>query len=1043
MRPLLLLLALLCNAVLLFGQAPVITSFTPASGQAGTEVTITGHHFSTTPADNIVHFGTLKATVLTASTTSLTVAVPPGATYKPISVSVNGLTAQSTLSFAPTFLPISQTFTAGSFKPAVNDYGGGDVAEADMDGDGYTDLMHTRFYFDEVRILRSTRNGFGFSHENMVWGATTNPLTVKAADLNGDGLPELVVLSYLNAVNVFKNKSFPGFVSLQWPQWTLAAGSGTRDFAVGDLDNDGKPDVVVTNQDANTISIFRNTSTAGDLSFTTRTDLATVAAPEGVAIGDIDGDGKAEIVVAGYSAAGGIGLFRNQSTPGTLTFDAPQTLVAGTFLWDVELTDIDGDGKKDLLATNSGPNVVSVFRNTSAGSVSFAQRIDLPTDNSPRGMAVADLNADGKPEIITANWFMQSTAAVLRNKSTAGTISFDPFITYPAGEGTGRVVVADLNRDSLPDIITANSQSNTISYLFNQNGVNRGNPSCATMIAPAQGTNIPHFEPTRFVWRKDTYSTGYQLKIRQGNTTVLDITTTDTAYEWTPPAYGQIYYWSVRPANSPGPEWACGEYMIVSCPLFNTLVNITAQGGTTFCSTDSVKLQGEFSGAYRWYRDGQPIAGATDNFLWVKTSGSYTARMGTDCLTEPSQPIVVTVKPAPAKPVLATNGPTGFCAGGSVQLTSSLDLNNQWFKDEIAISSANGISYTANASGRYYVRVANTTSGCYNYSDTIRVTANPLPATPTITAMGPATVCAGTQVQLQSSAASGNVWFKDNAPLGFGAQSAFVDNSGSYTVQVVLSGCSSPVSSAFAVTVNPIPATPTLNVTGINNICQGDSLKLESSAVSGNQWYKDQQPVANATNTIFRAKVAGTYSVKATQNGCTSGFSANAILQLDPLPAKPVITANASVLSTNPGYTGYKWFLNNAQIPGATTYQYTATQSGLYRVVVNQTNPCPISSDELNFVYTAVNDIEWQGYTITWFPNPVQDQLTLRVSQQTSLAGKVTVRVVDAQGRLRSGEQVLRPGTNQVSLAALRPGIYSVIVRNGQSEKAFKIMKAK
>src|SRR5471030_1472542 len=73
-------------------QAPTITSFTPASGPVGTSVTITGTNFNATAANNIVFFGATMATVTAASTTSLTVTVPAGATYQPISV-LNGATA--------------------------------------------------------------------------------------------------------------------------------------------------------------------------------------------------------------------------------------------------------------------------------------------------------------------------------------------------------------------------------------------------------------------------------------------------------------------------------------------------------------------------------------------------------------------------------------------------------------------------------------------------------------------------------------------------------------------------------------------------------------------------------------------------------------------------------------------------------------------------------------------------------------------------------------------------------------------------------------
>jgi hypothetical protein len=74
---------------------PVITSFTPAAAVPGANVTITGLNFSPTPANNIVLFGAVRATVLSASATSLTVRVPAGATYGPITVSVGGLVAYS------------------------------------------------------------------------------------------------------------------------------------------------------------------------------------------------------------------------------------------------------------------------------------------------------------------------------------------------------------------------------------------------------------------------------------------------------------------------------------------------------------------------------------------------------------------------------------------------------------------------------------------------------------------------------------------------------------------------------------------------------------------------------------------------------------------------------------------------------------------------------------------------------------------------------------------------------------------------------------
>lgn len=1040
MRPLLLVLLLSLCTSLAIGQVPIIQSFTPTSGPAGTQVTITGNQFGANTGDNKVYFGTLAATVVTASPLSLTVTVPAGAITQPITVIANGLSSYSAQSFATTYTAIGSTIAGNIFRAATNLSGGGDVSTADLDGDGYTDLFYTRFSFDEVRILHNTGNGFGFSYKESIWGGTTNPLGVKAADINGDGLPELLVLSYMyDCVNIFRNNSTPGTINLHWSPVTLAATDGCRDLAIGDLDNDGKPDIVVTNQSTHTISIFRNTSTGGNISFSTKIDLSTTAGPEGVAIGDLDGDGKREIVVAGNSATGGISIFRNQSTPGTIAFDAKQDLVAGSWPWDVEIADVDGDGKPDLLATNTSSNTISVFRNTSTGALSFATRADLATGGSPRGMTVADINGDGKPELLTANWFIEPTVAILGNKSSAGTIAFDPFVTYSTNTGCGEVVVADLNRDGTPDIVTANSQSNSLSYLQNINQVNMGTPSCPTLTYPAHSSSIPHWTATRFIWRKDPYATGYKLSIKQGTTVVVDITTTDTSYEFTPVA-GLSYTWGVRPANAPNANWTCPEWRFSACPILPNQTTLSAAGPTSFCTTDSVKLQANYSGTYQWYRDGQPIDGA-DNFLWVKIAGSYTVRTTNGgCYSEPSNAIVVTTLQAPAKPAATAGGPTNFCAGGSVQLTGSIDNNPQWFRDDAPIDGAATIQYTATGSGSYSVRITNSASGCHNYSDKIVVTVTPVPPIPVISAVGSATACAGSQVQLQSTASTGNVWYKDNALLGFRAQSAFVEQSGSYTVQVNPGGCASAISAPFTVTIHPIPATPTVSAAH-PTVCAGDSVALQSSATSGNQWYRDNQLIDGATAQTYRAKVAGVYTVRYITNGCASAASAGTTAGFVALPTKPAIMANGSSLSVTNTYTSYAWFFNNTPVSGASGPQYIAAQSGLYRVVVTNPAACTISSDELNFVYTATNDIDWQGYAITWFPNPVYDQLNLRVSQQTSLARKVTARITDNAGRPVVVQQLLKAGNNIVSMAGLAPGIYRVTLTTGKQEKSFSILK--
>src|ERR1700720_2510471 len=111
-------------SVSLFAQ-PVLTSFAPASGPIGTAVVITGSNFSPTPSANIVYFGAARATVLSASTTSLNVSVPAGATYQPITVTVNNLTGFSARPFVTTFTgvqPIVENINIKqtTFEPGID-----------------------------------------------------------------------------------------------------------------------------------------------------------------------------------------------------------------------------------------------------------------------------------------------------------------------------------------------------------------------------------------------------------------------------------------------------------------------------------------------------------------------------------------------------------------------------------------------------------------------------------------------------------------------------------------------------------------------------------------------------------------------------------------------------------------------------------------------------------------------------------------------------------------------------------------------------------
>src|SRR5207249_2410171 len=126
---------------------------------------------------------------------------------------------------------------------------------------------------------------------------------------------------------------------------------------MSDVDGDGKPDMVVANFNSSTISVLRNISSSGSISaasFATKVDFPTLAYPSTMAIGDVDGDGKPDIVV-GYRYSENVSVLRNTSTLGSISASslaAKVDFVTGDVTVSVAIGDVDGDGKPEIVVAN-------------------------------------------------------------------------------------------------------------------------------------------------------------------------------------------------------------------------------------------------------------------------------------------------------------------------------------------------------------------------------------------------------------------------------------------------------------------------------------------------------------------------------------------------------------------------------------------------------------------------------------------------------------------------------------------------------------------
>ena len=608
-----------------------VSSFTPASGAVGATVTINGANFSPTVANNVVWFGAAKATVSAASATQLTVTVPSGATYQPISVTniTMGATAYSGIPFIVTFSS-SQLIDANAFTAKVDfttPAGPYSSVIADIDGDGKSDLIVSDYTANTISIFRNTGSSGSItsgSFANKVdFNTGNNPFGIAVGDIDGDGKLDIVVANYgSGTVSVFRNTATSGSITTSSlaSKVDFTAGSNPSFIAIGDIDGDGKPDIAVTNNSSSTVSLFQNTGTSGSITtstFAAKVDFSTGSSPNGISIGDIDMDGKPDLIIANY-LSNTISIYRNISIFGSITTSSLATRVdfsTGSRPNCLALGDIDGDGKTDICVTNYTSNTVSVFRNLSTSGIiatgSLATKYDYATGTSPYSIAISDLDGDGKPDVAVTN-YTSSTLSVFKNNSTSGTIGAGSLATksdYTVGTNPMGIAAGDLDGDGKPDLTAVNYNGSTVSVLRNNMQLPPTAPTVGTITQPTCKTT------TGSVALSGLPSTGtWTITRTPGGTQSTGTGTSTTITGISPGTYTFTVYIATN-GTSPATS--------------NVVINAVPKGVVPKIKSKWSDMLicynlGDSIATYQWYISNSPIGGATtQTYLTNKQAGTY------------------------------------------------------------------------------------------------------------------------------------------------------------------------------------------------------------------------------------------------------------------------------------------------------------------------------------------------------------------------------------------------------------------------------------
>jgi len=323
------------------------------------------------------------------------------------------------------------------------------VTAADVNGDGKMDLISANYLDNSLTVL--TNDGSGGFVISSSPGGGAHPVPVTAADVNGDGKMDLISGNYnANTLTVLTNDGSGGFVISSSP------GVGTRPVSVtaADVNGDGKMDLISANEIAYTLTVLTNDGSGG---FVISSSPGVGSAPESVAAADVNGDGKMDLISANYGP-NTLTVLTNDGSGGFVISSSPGV---GSHPESVTAADVNGDGKMDLISANSSANTLTVLTNNGSGGFVIASSPGVGI--YPLSVTAADVNGDGKMDLISAN-HNASTLTVLTNNGSGGfAIASSPGVDgYPSF-----VTAADVNGDGKMDLISANDSVSTLTVLTN------------------------------------------------------------------------------------------------------------------------------------------------------------------------------------------------------------------------------------------------------------------------------------------------------------------------------------------------------------------------------------------------------------------------------------------------------------------------------------------------------------------------------------------------------------------------------------------------
>lgn len=888
-----------------FAQQPVINSVDRMSAGNQDIVTIKGTGFGSDATKLIVFFGAVKGTLNAPPTDQLLeVKVPAGTTYEKISVTntTSGLTAYTphnfllsfggSTGFGPANLEGQRDFSV----PTANSGGLYDICLCDFNSDGKADV------------------------------ATAN-----------QGSSSISIL-----VN---NTASPGITNFSFATPTFLINAVTLLITCGDLNGDGKPELVLTEEgDRDRIFVLQNTTTAATPTFApVKIFRISGEKVHRTKIADIDGDGKPEIVVTSKSssdhdnnpstpAIGNLFILVNQSTTATVSFAStpvkyPLTgLVSSSAL---AIDDLNDDGKPEIVTTPylvATSPIAIIANNSTPGNIALGGITTIPFDKPIVELKVGDLDNDQKPDI-AATFLITSEIRILRNQSSGSTFTFSAPVSVLTEDSPWGIDFGDLDGDSKPDVIVTSIAKTSLTLLNN-----KSTPGSFTFDRTVRSTTFIHRHLAIGDMDGDAKPDVTFVSADKDGVTVSKVSILRNTS-------------CIKPRITPeGPLDICANRL-----PFKLSSSVSA--GAT----------------YTWKETGSGATvqtGPTESYN-VSAAGNYTftvtltAEGGSCALT--SEPVQVAVNAGNltgyAKP--GNSGPV--CAGNSLQLTAATGIGATKYKwtgpDNFTYEGASPnpppiANFREVNAGKYRLEVIVGTcvaKDTFTVVDIIDVPEFRINTGGSTVACTPATKT----LSIVPAAGFTYQWFRAGAPVGTGP-SYTANTSGEYHVEASYAGCtnvqSDPVTITFA-------APPSVAFTAPSTACMGQNITFTNQSVTDPgvtatmAWDFGDGNTSSETSPVHKYLTASSFSVK-----LTVSYSNGACATTNPTP-KTITVQNAPVpnivsagnkLSFCPGdslrlevtgsFTSYSWNT------GATTQSIYVKGAATYSVDVTTATGCTINA---------------------------------------------------------------------------------------------------